>query len=206
MGPAVGKKKRKRHLPVDPFEAFFNACMFNSAANALDMRKEQAVFGYPSIVNAALSVELCLKAVHLARRRREAAHGHSLVKLFDSLSRADKKSIESKYDECLAKHQLTVQALSAGFDVDLYGVLSRCDRLFEILRYWHERRPLQTDSNGKAGTAGLDSLFNALCLFSIELRPDWEHRFKERAGADLSHSYTQLPAGVPRVQPLEDSK
>ncbi|HUT88887.1 MAG TPA: hypothetical protein VMY37_05300 [Thermoguttaceae bacterium] len=188
-------KKKKRYRPLDPFDAFVNAWGFHSAATVLDKRKETNVFAYPVMVNGAFALELYIKCVHYVRRRRskKKTFGHELPMLFNNLSKSDKSRIQYHLDRVLEKHPLTVQMIESGILLDIDSILARADGMFDRQRYWHEHPPFGRDASGRAASAGVEPLTNALMLFLLELRPEWNERFCQFTQNDTPFSHIQLP-------------
>lgn len=187
------KKKRKRYPPLDPFDAFVNAWGFHSSATVLDRRKETNVFAYPVMVNAALSLELFLKCLHFVRRRRKKAHGHNLFQLFHDLTKADQSRITFHLDRILEIHPLTPRMINSSILLDVDSILIRANGMFENLRYWHENIRPGSDSSGRATSAGIEPLANALLLFLLELHPEWEERFRRFTEGTLPFTRIPLP-------------
>ena len=186
-------KKRTRYKPLDPFDAFVNAWGFHSSATVLDKRKEVNVFAYPVMVNGAFSLELCLKCLPLVRRKRRAARGHDLSALFGSVSKADKRRVRYHLDRILEVHPLTPAMLKSGILLDVESILLRANGMFEDQRYWHERNPLGRDSTGRAASAGIEPLANAMFKLLLEIRPEWQDRFKAFTETPMPFARIPLP-------------
>ena len=186
-------KKRVRYRAIDPFDAFVNARSVDSAATVLERREERNLFAWPVMVNEALSLELYLKCLHLVRRRRRGTRTHDVCKLYDLLSKADKKRITRHFDRLVLKHPLAERMLTDGFRIDIPSVLARANGVFENQRYWHERPPLSRDLSGRAGSAGVGILIMAIMLFLLEIKPEWWQQFEDFTGGDPPFQIVPLP-------------
>ncbi len=170
-------KKKPKPLPLDSFLAFYSARAFQMTSTILDRQPNKPFFIWPLIVNETFSLELHLKSLHRIRRR--IAHGHNIRFLFESLSMADRKKIESHFNAIAVQHPLHGAAIKDGIPMDLESVLTRSSDLFHNARYWFQGHLPTPDSKGHRTNAGIGPLSDAVMQLILELRPDWRSMIKQ---------------------------
>ncbi len=158
---------------INALHTFVNANAYQLTAQLIDKHpNNKHHLLWPMIVNEAFALELFLKCLHEARRR--SIWGHEPHDLFHKLSKADRKSIEIRYNAIIVGHPLYAIASAEGVPLDIESVLLRAQKLFTGGRYWHERIDLSKDSQGYATNAGVGSLSDAIRDLLYEIKPDWK--------------------------------
>ena len=158
-----------------PFDVFYNARGFHAAAHILDKQRQKHLLVFPMIVCESFALELHLKSLHVLRGRWEKIRKtHDIRTLFKLLGPYDKHRIKTHLQQILLRHthpHYDKQSEKEGlFEID--SILDRASTLFPAARYWHEM-PLPTDSKGRASTAAICVLSDAISQLIQELRPDW---------------------------------
>ncbi len=177
-------KKRPRRIkgakPSDPLVLFLNAKGFDLVARIVDKHPgHKSLLLYPTIANEAFALELYLKCLHRIRRRRgRKVWGHDTKSLFDTLSKADKKTLSKYLLEIVRQHPDYLLMFSKGISFDASAVAQRASATFAKGRYWSDMNLPNGDDDGFVTNAGVGNLCDAIVKLILELRPDWEERLK----------------------------
>ena len=168
--------KKKRHKPVDALHIIVNARSYLLAALVIEKQPINPMLLWPKLACIAFSLELHLKCLHRVRRRYSV--GHNAKRIFEKLSKADRKRIAELHDKKVKKHPGYSQTVSVKCGTDFESVLVRASDLFEKTRYWHEQILPHADSLGAQGSFGMDCLIDAVKDVILESKPDLLERAK----------------------------
>jgi hypothetical protein len=174
------KKKRGRIKSSDrnpEFLMFLNARGFDliaRMANAHAQKERQSLLLFPTIAIEAFALELYLKCLHKIRRR--SVWGHDITKLFEKLSKADKKTISKSLLEIVRQHPAYTAMCAFGVSFDAESVAKRANNAFANARYWSELNLPDADDRGHISNAGIGNFSDAIVSLISKLRPDWKER------------------------------
>lgn len=121
-------------------EIFRSAQMYATAAHRLNASPDTLM---PSIVVAALSLELLFKTLYVLDKNAEAPHSHDFANIFEKLSDATKIELNDGFSTALGKRNMSdVEILETNFKVkihrDLKNNLHEWSSVFTGLRYVYE--------------------------------------------------------------------
>jgi hypothetical protein len=176
----MSKKKRARIKSSErdqAFLAFLNARGFDLIArfaNVHAQKEYQSILLFPTMAIETLALELYLKCLHKIRRRN--VRGHDISKLFDKLSKADKKTISKILLEIVRQHANYSAMCSMGVSFDAEAIAQRASDAFEKARYWWERNLPAADDQGHVSNAGIGNFSEAIRGLISKLHPDWDER------------------------------
>jgi hypothetical protein len=167
----------------DPLDIFYHAMGFDHlhrlAENEFRQKRNTHIWQC-GIVNGMFSLELQLKCLHrLIWPSKETPFGHSLFTLYSNLDGDTKERIEIFYATEIARSiQIDrIKNRSPNFQLDIDAVLTRCEKLFESLRYAFETKdPWVYDEDGHAGTVGVMEFDRALKYEIYRREPEWMSR------------------------------
>jgi|SRR3989339_2204508 len=160
-----------------------NACAYSKASYLLNAKAfvpplQDMELGLPSMVNAALALELYFKLLYYLEKGQDfkikGRYSHDFFCLFEQLSYSTKQEIESTFDERIKNRDMSdaenlEKASSMRIPRDLKTNLSAWKDVFVNIRYIY-------DSKGK----GIPMMFfpeieQSLLVSIYRLKPEWRH-------------------------------
>jgi hypothetical protein len=172
-------------LTTKPQKMFDNARAYSKASYILNQKALGRSFnvqdmdlGLPSMVNAALALELYFKTVYLLEKGEDfkvkGRNSHDFHLLFGELNNSTRQSMEAVFIESMRRRDMTdVEKIERDTSVsiprDLVSNLFVWKDVFVDIRYIHERK----------GKGMLMFFFpeikNAVLAPIFLLKPEWEH-------------------------------
>lgn len=176
----MAKKKPRRMKapkPNDPVLLFLNAKGFDLTTRIVDGYKGKAsLLIWPKLANEAFALELYLKCLHRIRRRK--IRGHDIAKLFEQLSKADRKKISKYLIEIVREHPDYLLMFSKGMKFDAESVAARASTIFIRARYWSDLDLPSADADEFVSNAGVGNMSDAVSRLILQLRPEFAEQVK----------------------------